>query len=589
MTPEDKNLGRQSAESRLSRLGGAITPPQKYLSQTNRLDGAINNGPKKYDLGNFALKEDPAPAKTNNAPEKSESAHGVKMDMFLATAESRALSREAERVSKDQGAKKSSVVESAPKVESEKPEPKPEPKKKFEEAPLTDLGFIEVDYAEAIDLESERFRRPFIIDFISLRKEETRRRIEEKMRAEEELASEVAKKPIDVSKEDISEAKKESTEIHTAIVSTHGGEAEKVEKIETKSERRSLGAIKYVIGAAIVVLGIGGVAAFANKGSSDSASDLNKALIGLVTPNDTRSFSGTARVIEGEEEKVSQFDLHLEQGFGEVHVKRDGDVDFNIVDANDGNVNVRFNSVDTMLAKNREANILDAGNGGKYLNEFAEKNRASLTNRWTKLSSKEYEHVLSLMDEKYGAEANCMRFLNYGLRDSVAHMLQGAEIPANNMQKNGSTYKVYASAEEWQGWLDRVNSNEIEALTQCWGDYSVKITLDMESADKAKKVSFEFANETRQIVIEAGENKDYQSLFKNDSHSYDELLTDLRKNLNDVSQPIVLENARRKTGCDSACIKGFSDLTRRRAESMNEEYFAKLFGLKTNEETSQTE
>ena len=576
MSPEKQNLGKQYTESRPSRLGGAIAPPQKFLNQPTRLGGRIA-GPKKFDLGDFATRFSAEERKAVEA----------KMDVVMAASDSRKISREAERAAKKQEAEKPVEKPTEKPIAKASVEEKPKAAKK-EEAPLTDLGFIEVDYGEKINLETDRFRRPFIIDFISLRKEETRRKLEAQKKATEELRFEVEQKPIKISNEDKVEAEVVEKSSHEKVTSKKEGEPEK--DPETKERKsRLLRNIKIFGAIAVFVVLLGGLAfslfVRQNEGDPDLAK-INKVIMTAFRPDTTTSLGGKITVTEGEESRESQFNYLVDSSHSELHILRENDIDYTVADKNDNNYYLRIDQGQTILQKLSEADILDSEGTATQFREFVNSTQNTIMGNWIKMGDSEVGRATKRIDDKYKAEANCLRFLSFDVRDSIADYYKTAKVDESKIEHNGNNFALKFSAEEWSDWLKRIDYGRYEdALISCWDGYAMDVSLETKPFSntlKSEKIVFE--KEGRKIEIEGEYNEEYVSSFDEEAREYADVINDLRVNLYNASQPIALKEARDKCGNNSSCVKGFSDILKKRADSLDEEFFFELMGLKTSEE-----
>lgn len=571
MSPEKQNLGKQYAESRPSRLGGAIAPPQKFLNQPTRLGGRIV-GPKKFDLGDFASRFTTEERKTVEA----------KMDVVIAASDSRRISREAEKAArKEADAKVANLHKEEKKPSDEHKEIRPAKK----EEPLTDLGFIEVDYGEKIDLETDRFRRPFIIDFISLRKEETRRKLEEQKKAEDELRSEVEQNPIEISNEDKTEAEVVEKKIHEQVASESKKKEEDSEAAEKKRKIVRGFKIFGAIAVFIVLLGGLGFSVFIRKNEGDpDLAKINKVIISAFKPDGKTSLGGKITVTEGENVRESQFNYLVDSSHSELRVLREDDIEFVLADKNDNNYYLKINQDQSVERKLSEAHILDSAGTGKQFNEFVDNSRNTITTSWIKLSNNDVERATSRADEKYKAEADCLRFLSFDVRDMIADYYLDVKIDESKIEKNGNRLNFKLSAEEWSDWLRKIDFGRYaDALITCWDGYAANFELETKQfSNVLQSESIVFEKEGRKVEITGNYDDKYVSDFNGNSRDYQDVITDLRTNLYNASQPIALEEARRKCNSNSSCVKGFSDILKKRADSMDEEYFFELFGFKTN-------
>ena len=573
MSPEKQNLGKRYSESRPSRLGGAIAPPQKFLNQPTRLGGRIA-GPKKFDLGDFATRLSVDERKTVEA----------KMDIVVAASDSRRISSEAEKTAKKASEAKATNLH---KDEKKPADLNGEIKPIKKEEPLTDLGFIEVDYGEKIDLETDRFRRPFIIDFISLRKEETRRKLEEQKKAEEDLRTEVELNPIKISSEDKTEAEVVEKKVHEQVIS---GNKKKVEDPETAEKMRRLARGFKIFGAIavfVIILGGLGFSVFIrkNEGSPDLAK-INKVIVAAFKPDSKTSLGGKITVTEGENVRESQFNYLVDSSHSELRVLREDDIEFTLADNNDGNYYLKIDQDQSVSRKLAEAHILDSGGTAKQFNEFVNSSQNTITGAWIKFDNDDVMRATERADEKYKAEADCFRFLSFDVRDTIADYYLDTKIDESRIEKNGNHLSFRLSAEEWSDWLKKINFGRYsDAIISCWDGYAASFSLETKQFSnilQSETISFE--KEGRKIEVTGNYDEKYSSTFSGNSRNYQDVIGDLRVNLYNASQPIALEEARRKCNSNSNCVKGFSDILKKRADSMDEEYFFELFGFKTSDE-----
>ncbi|MBR1939470.1 hypothetical protein IJ847_01925 [Candidatus Saccharibacteria bacterium] len=602
--------GQEAGQPKLSRLGGAIRPPEKFI----RSAGDVLRGAAQATTESVEKAE----------PEKA--APAVAADLAFARSLSLEIAADAgQATEKNEVAKPdvAPVVEPAEKKTAEEPVvvPVPEPEEKAVDeekaaavVPAANIEMpkrcfhpnnssvqtnwsdvvkvnkhsearhesaqrlirvagarmgrrLDVDYSEKINLSSTKFERPFVLHFVSAREEEIRHRIEREQEIKEEIQEKLVEKPLEISKADVEESKKIIPE------DTHSTKEMEAYPIDGERQPLKKSAIFGIIGVvALAVIGV--VVSFLMGGMNKGETEENSIWADFVSgKNGVVSMNGVSTVLSGENSETTQFELDWDAEKSKLRIMREG-LDYSVFD--DGNVSFWFDDLtaNKKVALSRKV-FEDVYAEGTEKPVFVENATSELSKVWILTDNDSLRNILNDVDEEYSKEADCLSFLNKDLRYGLADLGFLKKIDAT------ADFTISYDATEWSKMLnDLPYSDKKNAFVKCWDGYSLKMSgktingaigdlnLDFEAEGKAVKLEMKASAESR--LKQDGRKAKYADVMA----ALRNKLKDSRLRASESSIKVACVNL--QTDCAKSMIQDLSEKT----DEISDSYFLYLFGVR---------
>jgi len=421
----------------------------------------------------------------------------------------------------------------------------------------------DVDYSDKIDLSSKKYERPFVLHFVSLREEETRRKIEAQNEIMHQLQKEVAEKPIEVSRADREEASKivpEETHSDDKLIPAYPV------TVHQPMNKWIVIAILGVIIVAIVGVVIGEVMRNREEDDSKSAEMMSEFLSG----ESMVEMTGVSKVETDKDKHESNFDIAWTKDSAKMRVWRDG-VDYSVQDGDA--VSVKFDKIDdySTIALSKDVlkgeNISEASKKS-FINNLADR----ITGRWYSLSDKNLSSLRKKLDARYAGEIDCLGFLNSDFRDSFSKIeFDIAE---------AKDFKLEYTQSEWGELLKSLPETKTKSgFVRCWKDYDVVIDAKVQD-EKISSVKVEMTNDNNSVEFNAEVKDDAEMVIDAPVRSYEDLLTSLQDDTKMLVYNARSEQIRQLCrSLTTECAEGQKQALNKSVEAAGDDYFLRLFGL----------